>query len=289
MDLSPSTKKTLIEMQKSELTEYYIYHGIAKRIKDPHNKKIVQAIADEEKDHCDTWASYTGVNVRPRRLKILTYKFLSLIFGITFVLRFMERGEEFAQDTYASIEAEVPDAKRIEQEENKHEHDLLSTLDEERLKYIRSVVLGLNDALVELTGALAGLTFALSDNALISLSGLITGIAASLSMAASEYLSTKAEGRDDALKSSFYTGGAYVVVVTLLILPYLLIENSYIALAIMLGTALFIILVFNYYMAVALNLKFKQRFLQMVTISMGVAGFSFLVGIALRSLFGIEV
>lgn len=289
MDLSPSTRKILLEMQRSELTEYHIYKGIAERIKDPHNKEVVRSIANEEKDHSDTWASYTGVEVRPKRLQIMLYKFLSLIFGITFILRYMERGEEFAQSTYRKIQDEVPDAKRIEQEENNHEQDLLGTLDEDRLRYVRSMVLGLNDALVELTGALAGLTFALSDNTLISLSGLITGIAASLSMAASEYLSTKAEGRDDAIKSSLYTGGAYVLVVTLLILPYLLIENAFISLAIMLATALLIILIFNYYMAVALDLKFKQRFLQMATISMGVAGFSFGVGIALRALFGIDV
>jgi len=73
------------------------------------------------------------------------------------------------------------------------------------------MVLGLNDALVELTGTLAGLTFALKNTRLIALSGLITGIAATLSMAASEYLSARTEQESSrALKSSLYTGGAYV-------------------------------------------------------------------------------
>ena len=52
---------------------------------------------------------------------------------------------------------------------------------------------GLNDALVELTGALAGLTFAFKDSRTIALAGLITGISASFSMAASDYLSNKAD------------------------------------------------------------------------------------------------
>jgi VIT1/CCC1 family predicted Fe2+/Mn2+ transporter len=129
----------------------------------------------------------------------------------------------------------------------------------------------------------------LSDPRLISLSGLITGIAASLSMAASEYLSTKADGRNDALKSSIYTGGAYVIVVAILILPYLLLENTMLSLTLMLASALVIIFLFNYYMSVALNISFKKRFLQMATISMGVAGFSFLVGSLLRMAFGIDV
>ena len=45
-------------------------------------------------------------------------------------------------------------------------------LDEERLRYIGSVVLGLNDALIELTGALAGLTLALQNTQLNLLLGL---------------------------------------------------------------------------------------------------------------------
>ncbi len=289
MALSPSTRKTLLRMQKSEITEHCIYRSIAKRTKDPHNKEVIESIAKEEKDHYDTWAGYTGVRMRPNHLKVILFRLMNVLFGITFVLKYMERGEMFAQKTYRDIKEEVPEAERIEKEENEHEMALLGTLDENRVKYIRSTVLGLNDALVELTGALAGLTFALSDNTLISLSGLITGIAASLSMAASEYLSTKAEGRSDALRSSLYTGTAYVLVVALLIAPYLLLDNAFISLAIMLVTALLIILIFNFYMAVALDLNFKQRFLQMVTISMGVAGFSFLVGIALRSLFGIDI
>ena len=51
-----------------------------------------------------------------------------------------------------------------------------------RLEYMGSVVLGLNDALVEFTGALAGFTLALSDSRLTALTGSITGIAAALSI-----------------------------------------------------------------------------------------------------------
>lgn len=289
MTLSKETRATLLKMQKSELTEYYIYRNIARKVKDEKNKKIINEIADQEKEHSETWETYTQVKVKPKRMQIFFYRLLSILFGYTFILRFMERGEEFAQATYEKISDEVPDAKRIKQEEDVHEQDLLETLDEERLRYIRSVVLGLNDALVELTGALAGLSFALSNNALISLSGLITGIAATLSMAASEYLSTKAEGRKDAAKSSLYTGTAYLIVVTILILPYLLISSTFISLGIMLASALVIIFVFNYYMSVALDISFKSRFIQMAAISMGVASFSFLVGFLLRIAFNIEI
>ncbi len=90
-------------------------------------------------------------------------------------------------------------------DEERHENELIDMIDEERLNYMGSVVLGLNDALVELTGALAGFTFAFQDTRIIALTGLITGISASFSMAASEYLSTRHEGGENALKSSIYS------------------------------------------------------------------------------------
>jgi VIT1/CCC1 family predicted Fe2+/Mn2+ transporter len=46
-------------------------------------------------------------------------------------------------------------------DENQHESALLQLLDEEQLRYTGSMVLDLNDAQVELTGALAGLTLSL--------------------------------------------------------------------------------------------------------------------------------
>ncbi|MDI6704563.1 MAG: VIT1/CCC1 transporter family protein [bacterium] len=82
------------------------------------------------------------------------------------------------------------------------------------------MVLGLNDALVELTGALAGFTFALQNTRVVAMAGLITGVAASLSMTTSEYLSTKSEGgAKSPFKASVYTGSAYVLTVMFLIFP----------------------------------------------------------------------
>ena len=174
-------------------------------------------------------------------------------------------------------------------DEDVHEKELLDMLNEERLNYVGSMVLGLNDALVELSGTLAGLTFALADTTLISLSGLITGIAASLSMAASEYLSSKADNQPDALKSALYTGIAYIITVALLILPYLLITNPYISLGVMLSAVVVIIFVFNFYISVAKNYNFKKRFMQMALISLGVAALSFLIGILVKQLLGVEL
>jgi VIT1/CCC1 family predicted Fe2+/Mn2+ transporter len=155
---------------------------------------------------------------------------------------------------------------------------------------VGSIVLGLNDALVELTGALAGLTFALQNASLIALAGLITGIAASFSMAASEYLSMKSEGETQrALKAALYTGAAYIVTVILLVIPYLVLANYFISLGVTLSVAVLIILFFNYYVSVAKDLDFRRRFLEMAGVSLGVAAFSFGVGYLIRIVLGVEV
>jgi VIT1/CCC1 family predicted Fe2+/Mn2+ transporter len=143
---------------------------------------------------------------------------------------------------------------------------------------------------VELTGALAGLTFALQNPGLIALTGSITGIAAAFSMAASEYLSTKSEGTDKhAGKASIYTGIAYIFTVIVLILPYLLLHNVYLSLFLTLSAAVFIIAGFNFYYSVVKDEKFSRRFIEMVSLSMGIALLSFGVGLILRKFYGIEV
>ena len=160
----------------------------------------------------------------------------------------------------------------------------------ETRKYLGSIVLGLNDALIELTGALAGLTFALQNTKVIAVAGLITGSAAAMSMAASEYLSTKAEGEErNPLKASVYTGIAYIFTVIFLISPYFILKNYYLALASTLLIAIIIILIFTFYISVAKDVSFKKRFIEMALLSFGVAIFSFLIGIVLRTFLNIEV
>ncbi|MFW5889183.1 MAG: VIT1/CCC1 transporter family protein [Bacillota bacterium] len=289
MGLSKKLLKKIKSFQKSEITEYYIYKNIARKEKNKENKEILLSIAEDELKHYNIWEDISEIKVKPNKLKIFFYKIITFIFGYTFALQIMERGEENAIDVYSQLGQYKDVVNKITLEEEEHEKKLLELLNEERLGYVGSMVLGLNDALVELSGTLAGLTFAFQNTNLISLSGLITGIAASLSMAASEYLSSKADNKKNAFKSSMYTGSAYIVTVVLLVLPYLLIGNPFIALGIMLGVVIFIIFFFNLYISIAKNLNFKKRFLQMAIISLGVAALSFVIGIGIERLLGVSI
>ena len=288
--ISKENMDIILSMQQSELTESVIYREIAKFTKG-ENQKTLQRLADEEFMHYGIWKSYTGKDMKPQKGKVMWYKFLAKVFGFTFAVKLMENGEGEAQDVYEKLAEEVPESLNIRAMEEEHENALLDMLDEERLQYVGSMVLGLNDALVELTGTLAGLTFALQNTKLIALSGLITGISATLSMASSEFLAAKSEGRTDAFKSCTYTGIAYLLTVVFLIAPYLIFGNSQfmLALVIMLVTVVLIIAGFNFYLSVAQGEPFKKRFFEMAFISLGVAVLSFIIGIFVKQFLGIDV
>lgn len=281
-------KKQIRAMQRDELTGYYVYKAIAMKMKNEENRKILERIAQQEKNHYDIWTSYLGELGKSYKIKVWFYQIISFILGYTFTLKIMEMGEYKSKKFYTSIAEYIDEATQIAIDEDSHEVELIDMLDEERLNYVGSMVLGLNDALVELTGTLAGLTFALTDPLLISLTGLVTGIAAALSMASSEYLSSKADNLPNAKKSAIYTGVAYLVTVALLVLPYLLIENKYISLGVMLGIVVLIIFFFNYYISVAKSIPFKKRFWQMIFISFGVAIISFGIGSLIKIFLGVD-
>lgn len=290
MQLSESVRNQVLGFQQTEITEHHIYKRLAQKINSPENAKIIEQIAEDELRHYNGWKKYTNQDVQPDWFSVWFYYLVSILFGFTFGIKLMERGEENAQENYAGVSNTIPEAIKFQQDEDVHEEQLINMLDEERLRYAGSIVLGLNDALVELTGALAGLTLALQDVKLIALSGLITGIAASMSMAASEYLSTRSEDTSkQPVRAAIYTGIAYIVTVALLVLPYLLFDNYILDLIITLVIAVIIIAVFNYYISVAKGESFRARFAEMAGLSLGVAVISFVIGYFIRQWLGIEV
>lgn len=156
--------------------------------------------------------------------------------------------------------------------------------------YISAIVLGLNDALVELTGALAGFTMALADNRLIVLAGFTTGVAATLSMAAAEFLSQKSrpkEGR--AFSASIATGIAYLVTVAILLTPFFLIPRPLVALAVCMACGAGIIVCFTWFISRLRHTSFARECLQMLTINVCVAAISFCISWGARVLWHINV
>jgi len=272
--------------QKNEITEYHIYKNLSTKVSGIKNRRILAQIADDEMRHYNVWKNYTRKDVAPDSFKVWFYTMISTLFGFTFGIKLMENGEHNAHAVYSRFPSMYKEVNGIIRDEEEHEQALLTLLDEDRLKYTGSIVLGLNDALVELMGVLAGLTFALQNTTVVAFTASITGIAAALSMAASGYLSTKTDpGGKNPFLASFYTGVAYILTVVALISPYLFLVDPYICLGIAFFIAICIIGFFNYYISVARDLPFKSRFFEMVGISFTVAALSFLAGYAIRYAF----
>ncbi len=267
-----------------------LYEFMAKKEKNEENKKLLIQMSKDEKKHAEVWKSITKKNLKPSRLSIFKFKFLTIIMGITFVIKTMQKKENLAQHEYKKMMEELPEAAKMLEDERRHEKELYNMIDEERLNYIGAMVLGLNDALVELTGAIAGVTFALVNTRLVALTGIITGISATFSMTASNYLAERADNNPKALKSSIYTGMAYLITVALLVLPYLLLpaQMYIIAFAIMIATVILIIMFFNYYISVAKEEPFLKNFATMTIISLSVAVISYVIGILAKNLLGID-
>jgi VIT1/CCC1 family predicted Fe2+/Mn2+ transporter len=282
--IDETTLTAIKKFQQAEVNDALIYADIADQIKNEQDAKLLRKLSADEQKHAEFWQEYTGEMPEPQKGKIRWYRFLARFLGYTFVIKLKEKDEDEGVKAYSKLIGIIPGVEELVKDEGEHEYALINSMDELPLQYTGSIVLGLNDALVELSGTLAGLTLAFQNTRMIALSGLITGIAAALSMAASEYLSTKTEKSDkDPIKSAIYTGIAYIVTVALLILPYLVFSNYFVALAIMMTVVFVIIAFFSYYISVVRDENFKKHFFSMAGISVGVALISFVFGYIVKN------
>jgi vacuolar iron transporter family protein len=279
----------ILKFQKNEITEHYVYRNFSRSAKGK-NVKVLESISNDELKHYNAFKKVSGKDVGPDNLKVFFYSLMGAVFGVTFAAKLMEKGEVNAQSNYGKNKKTIKNMAAIIKDEEKHEKALISVIEEEKLGYISSMVLGLNDAIVELTGAIAGFTFALQNTRVIGVAGLITGVAAALSMAAAEYMSQKSEntGRSP-LKAAFYTGVVYMLVVFILVAPYFLVNNYYLALGLTLAGVLFVILFFSFFVSIVQEQKFSSIFWEMTIICLGVSLIAFLIGLGARKLLNIQI
>lgn len=284
-------KKLALKQLQDEINDYAIYTLLANNEKNPNNKKILLKIAKQEKKHYDFCKKITNEERSANLFTVFFYIVLVKIFGTSFALKFMENREVGAEKFYKDAIDEYPEAKVIYEEEVNHEKELIDMLKDKKLIHAGAIVLGMNDALVELTGTLSGIAFAFDKALTVGTTGLIMGIAASLSMAGSAYLESKENPDEDIepLTYSLYTGVAYILTTILLILPFFMFSSMYMAVGCMFTGALMAIILYNFYISVAKTLTFLPRVLQMCAITFGVAIISFGIGFLVKHYFGIEI
>ncbi|MFY4805753.1 VIT1/CCC1 transporter family protein [Aliarcobacter butzleri] len=294
MDFISSNKENLkkaLKQQQNEINDYTIYKALSLFQKNEENKKIFEKIANEEKSHYDFWVKITNKQLKAQNIIVFWYLFLVKVFGTSFALKSLEKREAGAEEFYKELFEIYPESQKIYKQETEHEFALIDMLHDKKLIYAGAIVLGMNDALVELTGTLSGIAFAFDKSLVVGLTGLIMGIAASLSMAGSAYLEAK-ENPSELIKPftySLYTGVSYILTTAILVIPFFIFDSIIESLILMFICAFIAIVSYNFYISVAKDLNFTKRVLQMSAITFGVAIISFLIGYLVKYYFGIDI
>ena len=287
---------------RDELDEFHFYETLARTEQDADNRRVLEELAQQEREHVDFWCEVGGLArgaIKPSRARLAMLRIARRLLGLSFTIRWLERGESHIVESYREVldsgvldESHAQTLRRIIDEEVAHEQQLERRIADERREYLGAAVLGLNDALVELTGGLAGLASSISDTKLIAFSGLVVGTAAAFSMAASNFLSIDI-GEDatdlEPKRAAAYTGFAYIGTVLALVAPFFFFADRGTALAVTWTVAVAIIAMFSYYSSVLQAQSFRKRFAQMLALGLGVAVVTFAIGRALGAALGIEV
>lgn len=303
MSGEPGRRRFFLEQARDEAFDHVIYSILARRSRDDSNRKLLASLAEHEQRHLDFWLETAGVaaaEVRPSRLRLTAALLSARFLGLAFTIRRLERGERRTIDKYERILAEgildEPAASRLQaiiDDERQHESEMEARLSDERVAYLGAAILGLNDALIELTGGLTGLVSTISDARVIGFSGLMVGFAASLSMGASNFLSeglsAESGERLNPMKAAMYTGIAYILVVVGLVAPFFLTGSRRLALGITWLVGVAIVAGFAYYSSVVLRTSFRRRFVQMFALGLGVAVLTYGLGRLVSRMFGISL
>jgi len=281
---------------REEYRDYTIYKALAATESIPEFKKILLEFVEHEKGDYEFWSSLSKQKqFHVGALDIFFHKLIRTLFGLTFTIKLLEGREKGASKRYKEYITSISDKtlrEKIESivtHEQYHERKLLEQIGEGRLKFVSSIVLGLNDGLIELTGALVGFSFALGENALVALAGTITGVSASLSMAASAYMQARYEKGKDPVVSGLITGLSYSIVVAVLVAPFFIFETTLAALFSMAGAVFVILVGVSSYSSVLLEKPFPRQFGEMFIFSVGIAIIAFFIGLAFRSLTGVSL
>jgi VIT1/CCC1 family predicted Fe2+/Mn2+ transporter len=293
--VSPELARVATESVIDEFTDHTVYSTLARREKNPEFKKALQELADSEQVHLDFWKRYAPDFVpRVGRLKLNIILFLRFFLGLTFTLKFLERHEDTVIRRYRSVEHLIPESDkrmfdRMLDDEEHHENYLMGEVHENRVKYISFVVLGLADAVVEISGIHAGSLGVFDRTELAGISGVVAGMAASIAMASAAYAQAKQGFQGSAKWGAIYTGVSYMFTAIFLALPYFLTGSMLLALGTSITVGVVLVAMLTYYDTIISSRGFARQFGELAGIILGASFALFVAGTVLRQVFGIVI
>lgn len=252
-----------------EYQDYLIYSRLAEKEKSITKKTVLEKLAKQEYEHYKFWKSFLSEEYEPKVNKFVLFLILilGLFFGTTFSLKYLERHEEKVIANYEKFLNELPEMKKeklkqILEDERSHEKALMSQLEGSFVKYFGFIVLGLADAIVEISGVHAGFLGVTSSTLIAGIAGLVVGVSASIAMGSAAFLQAKQTVDMKPSTSAISTGFSYLGAAVLLALPYFLTEKMIIAFVASILVAIFMTGYFTFYSAVVFERKFLREFAQ---------------------------
>jgi len=281
---------------RDEYIDSAIYRALSKA---PYLSKLSREVLLEMSSHEDRhyrfWSSIAGgCRVAGAWVRVLVALIMALLFGATVTIKILERKEVETVQRYRSVLKYFDGAQRRElesiiEDEIKHENILMEKIGEERIKYLGFIVLGLSDAIIEISGIHAGTLGVYEDTVKAGIAGLIAGIAASMAMAAAAYAQAKQGGLGRPGTSAMYTGIAYFLTAVILAIPYFIVHQIFIAFAISIALSIVILAYISTYGSVLYNRSYLREITETTLIILGVSAALYLIGGVVAEFLGIRV
>jgi VIT1/CCC1 family predicted Fe2+/Mn2+ transporter len=293
--MSTEAEKKAIEFCIDEYRDHYIYTALGRREKDPERRRILEKLAEEEYKHYMFWKRLLGGKCEAKVSKLFLWIIIlsRLVLGLTFTLKMLERGEEKTIQEYKDYLGNLSgeDRKELEQiieDEESHESSLMSQIDEAVVRYMSFIVLGLADAIVEITGVHAGFLGVTSSTIVAGIAGLVVGFSAAISMASAAYLQAKHDFEKNPVSSALVTGLSYIGAVVVLASPYFATHNMLLAFLVSVSFAITLIATFTFYGSVVFDKKFLREFVESTGLMLGTAFAAYFFGEVLGVYFGVR-
>jgi VIT1/CCC1 family predicted Fe2+/Mn2+ transporter len=311
--------KKMIERRflEDELSDFELYRSIEHKEKDKILKNLVKKLKETEFRHAEIWASLLGEkhmeNVRipfRSRMRLIIYPLVRKILGVAFITKLLERNEANGLNAYKELvdkrglgAKELAKVRGIIIDEESHERLLLEETQkhESKLNYTRSIVFGMNDGLVEILAVVAGIATIATSGAIVAISGIIVGISGTLSMAAGAYLSSKSEKvveksleRKMSIitkpsKEAYYTGIFYFLGALVATYPFMLGASGYTGILEAVVSVVIVLSLASTLIAIISDTSIRTRVMEMLAVSLGAALVTTLIGLVMKTVFGIVI
>ncbi|WP_203227579.1 VIT1/CCC1 transporter family protein [Calorimonas adulescens] len=191
---------------KEEFNAAKLYSYLSQIEKDEENKKKFNELYQIEAEHVKFWYKFLKdrgytLSERVSSFSLIWSKFLRSILGPRLYTSFLEMTESTSTETYyeflTSVEmsdTERENLKKIIEDELDHENFFEGVQNALPVGNIRDFIMGMNDGIVELLGAVTGLSAVYPTNPLfVGINGLVVGLAGALSMAIGTFISVRSQ------------------------------------------------------------------------------------------------